>query len=405
MTHTPRFPDPASLFTVDRSGTCYRLTDPRWHGDDGSPLSLAPLPACRPEDIDTGERSLWRYAAALPVDRAHRVSLGEGCTPEVPLDWAGGRVRAKLEWFAPTSSFKDRGMAVLVSHLRGFGARHVLEDSSGNGGSSLAAYAAAAGLKGTVLVPEGTSAAKIAMVRAFGARVEVVPGTRDQVSAEAVRRSASIPYASHAWHPMFLQGVKTLGYEIWESAGFRAPSDIVMVAGGGSQVLGCHLAFSELRAAGLVDRLPRLWLGQPEHFSPIVHLVEGTRPAEAPSGSVPPPRTVAEGAAIDSPVRGPEVAAAVRESGGGAVAVGEEEIREALTGLLRRGLYAEPTAAVAAAALTRLRREGRLPAAGGEGQGRPRGQGASGAGEGTVLVLSGTGLKAADAMARALGAA
>ena len=113
-------------FVWDRSGVEYPLTDPRWRGDDGSPLALAPMRGLDPQQIDIGERSLWRYQAVLPVPAQHRVSLGEGWTPMLPLDWSGRRVHFKLEWFNPTSSFKDRGVAVMVSHLRGLGATRVL---------------------------------------------------------------------------------------------------------------------------------------------------------------------------------------------------------------------------------------------------------------------------------------
>ena len=179
----------------------------------------------------------------------------------VPLDWNGLNVHFKLEWFNPTSSFKDRGVSVMISHLRGQGATHVLEDSSGNGGSAVAAYAAAAGIRAKIIVPDSTSAAKIVQARAYGAHIELVVGTREQVSDEAIRQSKRIPYASHNWHPFFLQGAKTIAYEMWESLGFRAPDNVVLVAGAGSNILGCDIAFSELLQAGQIDRRPRLLVG------------------------------------------------------------------------------------------------------------------------------------------------
>lgn len=361
---------------VDRSGRRYDLGEPVWRGEDGSPLAVSALPGLHPEDIEAGDRSLWRYRGTLPVDPTYRVSLGEGWTPLVEVDWDGHPVHMKLEWFNPTSSYKDRGTSVMITHLRALGVRHVLEDSSGNGASSVAAYAAAAGMDATILVPATTSAAKVLQVRAFGAHVEQVVGSRQDVAVEAVHRAARVPYASHNWHPMFVQGVKTLGYEIWEMLGFRAPDNVVLVAGSGSMVLGCDLAFGELLAAGQVERRPRLLVGQPEHWSPIVRSLTGRDP-EAEPGE----RTLAEGAMIASPVRLPEVVAAVRRSGGAGYAVPEQEIRAALRRLAARGLYVEPTSAVAAAALDHFLRTGVI---------RP--------GETTVLVLSGTGLKAAEAM-------
>lgn len=370
--------DAPSPHLFDRSGQRYAVTDPRWRGDDGTPLALGPVPGLTPDAIDAGERSLWRYQAAIPVDPRHRVSLGEGCTPMPALDWDGTRVHFKLEWFNPTSSFKDRGVAVMISHLRGLGETRVLEDSSGNGGSSVAAYAAAAGMDATILVPAATSAAKVLQARACGARIELVDGTRERVSDEAVRRSEEIPYASHNWHPFFLQGTKTVAYEMWESLGFRAPDNVVLVAGAGSNVLGCDIAFRELLGAGQVDRLPRLLIGQPEHWAAIADAVNGVPPGSR-GPRVP---TIAEGASIAAPVRLPEAVEAVRRSGGAAVAVTDDEIRAAVRRLASRGLYAEPTSAVAAAALDRFLADGTV-----------------GPGETTVVVLTGSGLKSAEKMA------
>ncbi|GAA1932751.1 pyridoxal-phosphate dependent enzyme [Streptomyces durmitorensis] len=362
----------------DRSGQRYPLDEPRWRGKDGSPLAVSALPGLRPEQIDTAERSLWRYHAALPVDAARRVSLGEGCTPMVPVDWAGRRVHFKLEWFNPTSSFKDRGVSVMMSHLVAHGADRVLEDSSGNGGSAVAAYAAAAGIRAKVIVPALTSEAKILQTRAYGAEVELVGGTRDEVADEAIRQSEQIPYASHNWHPMFLQGTKTIAYEMWESLGFTAPDNVVLVAGAGSNILGCDLAFGELLEAGQIDRRPRLFVGQPEHWATIADTFNGIAPSSR-GERVP---TIAEGASIARPVRLPEAVAAIRRSDGAAYAVPEAGIHTAVRALSARGLYAEPTSSVAAAALDHFLATGDIAP-----------------GETTVVVLTGAGLKSAEQLA------
>ncbi|MCX0242529.1 threonine synthase [Streptomyces drozdowiczii] len=363
---------------LDRSGGRYPLDDPRWRGDDGGPLAVSALPGLRPEQIDGAERSLWRYRAALPVPAGRRVSLGEGCTPMIPVDWGGRRVHFKLEWFNPTSSFKDRGVSVMVSHLVAQGVDRVLEDSSGNGGSAVAAYAAAAGIRAKIIVPAATSAAKILQARAYGAEIELVEGTRDEVSEEAVRQSERIPYASHNWHPMFIQGTKTVAYEMWESLGFTAPDNVVLVAGAGSNVIGCDLAFGELLAAGQIDRRPRLFVGQPEHWATIADTFNGIDPASR-GERVP---TIAEGASIARPVRLPEAVEAVRRSGGAAYAVPEAEIHAAVRALSARGLYAEPTSSVAAATLDHFIASGEIAPD-----------------ETTVVVLTGAGLKSAERMA------
>jgi threonine synthase len=373
MSHTTS--DPC---LVGRDGRRYDITTPRWRGDDGGPLMMSPLPGITPEQVDTTERSLWRYSAAIPVDTAARVSLGEGCTPQLALDWHGRQIHFKLEWFNPTSSFKDRGTSVMISHLAGLGVTALLEDSSGNGGSSVSAYCAAAGIRAKILAPTTMSETKVLQCKAFNAEVELYSGTRDEVAAEAVRQSASVFYASHNWHPFFLQGTKTIAYEMWESLGFRAPDNVVLVAGAGSVVLGCDIAFTELLAAGQIDRRPRLLIGQPQEWAGIADSLNGS--SAAPHRMRTP--TIAEGASIAAPVRRQEVVEAIRRSNGAAVGVDDDAIRAALRLLLARGLYVEPTSAVAVAALEHYLRNGTISPD-----------------ETTIVVLTGSGLKTADAMA------
>jgi threonine synthase len=362
-------------YVDERSGASYPIDEPRWCGDDGAPLTVSALPGITREQVDTGARSLWRYRAALPVPIDAPVSLGEGCTPLVEKDWGGSRVHFKLEWFSPTGSFKDRGTSVMISLLAQRGVREVIEDSSGNGGASVAAYCAAAGIRVRILTPESTSPAKVLQSRAYGAEVQLVPGDRDATAAEALRQSAATYYASHNWHPFFLQGTKTLAYELWEDLGFTAPDAVVTVAGAGSTVLGCDLGFGELLAAGQIARRPRLLVAQPANCAPIHAAFRGATAAPVFSP------TLAEGTAIREPVRLPEVVNAIRRSGGDMAAVPEDAIVAAVRGLAAMGLYAEPTSATAAAAIDVFRARGAI---------RP--------GETTAVLLTGSGLKAATVM-------
>ncbi len=130
---------------IGRDGARYPLDEPRWRGDDGSPLLVEPLPGITRADIETTVRSQWRYAKALPLPLTP-VSLGEGCTPLLPVRIDGFELAVKPEWFNPTASFKDRGTTVMISLLSHQRVEAVLEDSSGNGGVSVAAYTAAAGI-------------------------------------------------------------------------------------------------------------------------------------------------------------------------------------------------------------------------------------------------------------------
>ena len=308
---------------------------------------IEPLPGIGRDDIDRSVRSLWRYQAALPISMKP-ISLGEGCTPLVEKIWRGNSFLFKLEWFAPTGSFKDKGASVLVSLLRQQSIDRFLEDSSGNGGAALAAYGAAAGLGVRIVTPAYTQPAKVVQMRAFGADVQLIPGNREASAEEAIRQSQTIFYASHNWHPFFLQGTKMTAYEIWEDLGFSAPDNVVVPVGAGSNVLGCEIGFSELKNAGQIARLPRIFGVQPENCAPIAAAVAQSND---PFTAKP---TMAEGASIANPIRLPEVVAAARKTGGGIVAVSESEIESALFELAELGLFVEPTSALTAAALNRL---------------------------------------------------
>ncbi|WP_067500177.1 pyridoxal-phosphate dependent enzyme [Actinoplanes sp. TFC3] len=368
---------------VDRAGRHYPLDEPRWRGEDGSPLLVTPLPGITRADIDLPVRSQWRYAAALPVPIEHPVSLGEGLTPLLPLDVDGLALHVKPEWFNPTASFKDRGTTVMMSVLRQQGITAMLEDSSGNGGSSVAAYAAAAGIAATILAPQSTSTAKIQQSRVHGAAVRLVPGTRQATADEAVRRSATTFYASHNWHPFFLQGTKLLAYEIWEDLDFTAPEAVVVPCGAGSLVLGLHAGFGELLASGAITRRPRLLVAQPANCSPVTAAFNAGAARVSAAAWAP---TMAEGTAIAQPVRDREVLAAIRESGGSMTAVAEQDIAPATFELAARGLYAEPTSSIVLPAIRTFREQGVIEA----GQGP------------VVVILTGTALKAADTVGRLL---
>ena len=383
-----------------RTGERFPLDRPRWRSDAGSPLFISAGPGIGPADLDRGARGVWRYRAALPLPIARPITLGEGGTPLLDADWAGAGTRLKLEWFSATGSFKDRGAAVMLSALREQGIDAVIEDSSGNGGAAVAAYAAAGGLSATIFAPASTSPAKLRQARAHGARVELVEGPREasQTAAIAASEAGGGFYASHNWQAFFLEGTKTLAYELWEDRGFRAPDAIVLPVGAGSLLLGLARGFAELVAAGSIERAPRLYAAQPRNCSPIdaafragAGAAAGTdAEAGAGGGADPDPDpwalaaerpvlpTIAEGTAIRTPVRLPELLVALRGSGGGTIAIPEDGIAGAHSELAARGLFAEPTSATALAGLRGLRAAGAIRD-----------------GEDVVVVLTGTGLKAA----------
>jgi threonine synthase len=365
-----------------RSGIPYSDATARWCGDGGDYLNLAPGPGLRRKDINPVERSVWRYAQAIAVDARSAVSLGEGGTPMLSRVWNGVPIRFKLEFMMPTGSFKDRGMTVMVSYLKSRGIDHVLEDSSGNAGASLSAYAAAAGMRCRILVPETASYPKIAQIAACGADVVTVRGSRQDVADAALRMSHEIFYASHNWQPFFIEGTKTLAYELWESLDFQAPDNVVTPLGYGSNVLGLERGFDELLRNGEIARMPRIFGVQAANCAPCHAAWQSGGETPVPVTVTP---TIAEGIASSQPTRLREVLHAVRSSGGAIAAVTEAEIVAALAALAHMGFYVEPTCAAAGAGLTQLLESGVI---------RP--------GETTVVVLTGTGLKSSERIGQLL---
>jgi threonine synthase len=275
----------------------------------------------------------------------------------------------------PTGSFKDRGAALVVGHLKRCGALGIVEDSSGNAGAAFSAYAAAAGLPCTIYAPASTSSPKLRQIEIHGARLRLVEGSREETADRArTCPAAEGVYGGHNWQPFFVEGCKTIAYELWEGLGFRAPAAAIVPVGGGANLLGIHVGFSELLRAGSIERLPRIYGIQAKNCAPLVAAFrQNARQAIAISARP----TIAEGITITNPPRGAQILAAVRESGGAMLAVEESEILAALERLLGCGLSVEPTSAVALAGLTRLIHQGDLP---------PED-------ESVVVLLTGSGLK------------
>ena len=271
------------------------------------------------------------------------IMLGEGNTPMIPSR-SLPNVRFKLEFLSPTGSFKDRGAVVLASLAARLGVRTAVVDSSGNAGTAAAAYFARAGIDCEVLVPASTSPEKLAQIRAHGATLTTVAGSRADTAAAAVdiADKPGVFYASHVYHPYFMHGVKTYGYEMWRQNGNVLPSAVLVPVGNGTLLLGCYLAFTELVAAGLADRMPAILAVQAAGCAPLAAAWDGRDPV---LGS-----TVAEGIAITAPPRAEQIVAAVRASGGTIVTVSDDAIVAGRRALAREGLFVEPTAAVCFAA-------------------------------------------------------
>ena len=269
--------------------------------------------------------------------------MGEGNTSAVTLQMEERVVVAKLEFESPTRSFKDRGAAVLVAAAVEAAATHVVADSSGNAGVAIATYAAHAGVGCEVFVAAATDPTKVERMRATGADVHAVAGTREEVAAAAAAHveATGAFYASHVWNPWFFEGTKRFVYELLEQVG-HAPSTLVLPAGNGTLVLGAWRALREL------DTSSRIVAVQAEACAPIATAFSSSAQHVEPVVNQ---GTIAAGIAIAAPVRGDEILEAVRATGGTCVTVSDDDLRAAVEALRGHGFDVEPTAAAPFAAL------------------------------------------------------
>lgn len=356
-----------------RCGSCGRTYDQGpaepWRCTCGRALDFDPPSsltggAPEPTTLDR-DRGLWTVEAFLPVGR--QVSLGEGWTPVVPApEWDAS---FKLDYLMPTGSFKDRGAAVTLSRAAALGVDRVVEDSSGNAGAAIAAYAARAGIEAQIFVPAEAKAGKLASIERMGAEVERIEGGRRAVADACQRRVSETGawYASHAWNPAFYAGTATFALELAAQRGWEAPEAVVIPLGHGTLFLGAFRGFRALKAAGWIDDVPQLLGAQAAGHAPIAERLHG------PSDGT---NTLADGIQIDAPARSDQLLEAIDATEGDAIAVSEPAVDQALQELREAGFDVEPTSAVGPAALRAYRDRGRLEA-----------------GSDVVVALTGSGLK------------
>ncbi|MDK2955852.1 MAG: threonine synthase [Desulfovibrionales bacterium] len=322
----------------------------RWVCGCGGLFDLDFAPSLDRDAVASRPPDMWRYQEALPASPASFTRLGEGMTPMVTLPVAGRNVLVKTDQSFPTGSYKDRGAALMISKAKEIGVTEVVEDSSGNAGAAVAAYCARAGIGCRIFVPESTSPGKLAQIQLYGARLERIAGSREQTAQAAVEAAGSAYYASHCYNPYFFHGTKTWAYEVAEQLGWSAPDAVVLPAGNGTLLLGAHLGFKELVRMGVLGSVPKLIAVQAQACAPLhqAYQAGSDQPAEAETSP-----TLAEGIAIAAPARGAQMLAAVRETGGSFISVGEDEISAALLEVGRQGFCIEPTSAAAIAGLAR----------------------------------------------------
>lgn len=319
--------------------------------DCGSALWIDAKKSFSKSDLITRDFTMWRYSKAYPLKKESiRITFNEMITPLATAKVGHFDILAKMDSLMPTGSFKDRGAVMVVNYLDSQGVKSISEDSSGNGGSAYAAYAAKGNLACNIFVPAGTSLGKTIQTRAYGARCFEIEGSREDVASAAMNSKVTHDsyYVGHNWHPLFIEGVKSIAYEIWEQCGYKAPDNFIAPAGNGSLLAGAYLGFMELLRGGSIGKLPRLFGIQTEGIQPFVQQFNN---AEIKIGST---HTLAEGIKIQRSSRINEIIEFVRQSNGNFISVSESQIEDAWHSMGKQGFFIEPTCATAFAGIKTL---------------------------------------------------
>lgn len=294
--------------------------------------------------IDTKMPGLWRYRNFFNIgENSPAIYLGEGDTPTVWANIHNHKVGFKLELLNPTSSFKDRGSSLLVSFLKSRGVNSAVEDSSGNAGSSFAAYAARANIKATIYLPGYASIQKRNQIQAYGAQAKPVPGPRSAAAEEALRAAESgVCYASHVYFPYGIDGFATIAFEIFDQVQ-QTPGTIILPVGQGSLLLGIIYGFSSLLHGGYIKHMPKIVGVQTRACAPIWAAYQyGAQGLSMITEG----ETIAEGVRIIHPLRGDVILELLSKYNGDMLAVDEDEIKSGQSELARLGFFVEPTSAV-----------------------------------------------------------
>jgi len=313
------------------------------------------------DQIAKGPATMWRYAPLLPVsDLANIVSLGEGFTPIVRANRLGARLGAKNllikdESLNPTGTFKARGMSAAISMAKELGAKKLAAPSAGNAAGALAAYAAAAGLEAHIFMPRDVPQANYIECRMCGAHVTLVDGLISDCGRIVAERKQSEGWfeVSTLKEPYRIEGKKTMGLELAEQLGWRLPDAIFYPTGGGVGMIGMWKAFDELDQLGWIDsKRPKMIAVQAAGCAPIVKAFEeGREVSEFWKGAT----TAASGLRVPKALGDFLVLRAIRESGGTAIVVTDQELLDAGQLLAEtEGLFVAPEGSACLAALEKL---------------------------------------------------
>ncbi len=290
-----------------------------------------------------------RYSSMLPIEPP--LVLGEGGTPLVERRINGLKMLFKLEYLNPTGSFKDRGTSLALAYARSLGYRVVVEDTSGNTGASVAAYASALRMKSRIYMPRTAPEGKKSLVKLFGGEVVEAPSrgkAAEMVLEEAGKRG--VFYVAHTWSPFYVEAPKTIVFEAYEQG--AKPDAVIAPVGSGGLLLGLYRGFRELLEYELVDAMPVIVAVQGYSNTPVYRAFYGREPGETGDSSL------ADGIMVPKPPRLDEIVKAIRDSRGCVVLVDNNDIKKSLSELAETGLVVEPTSATVVAGAQKALEDG-----------------------------------------------
>src|SRR5436190_265057 len=319
------------------------------------------------ESLKDRQPDLWRYREVLPVENDENiVSFGEGFTPLLHARRLGsqiglGELYIKDEGQNPTQSFKARGMTAAVSMAKELGVKKVAVPSAGNAAGALSAYAARAGMEAHIFMPKDTPRANVNECEQTGAYVTLMDGLITDCGAEVGRRKEAEGWfdVSTLKEPYRLEGKKTLGYELAEQMDWSLPEVIIYPTGGGTGLIGMWKAFDEMEQMGWIGpKRPRMVTVQAEGCAPIVRAFEA---GKSFADEFPNAATVASGLRVPRAIGDFLILDALRESGGTAVAVTDDELIRATREIgAAEGVFCAPEGAACLPALRKLMDRGEV---------------------------------------------
>jgi threonine synthase len=311
-------------------------------------------------DVSSGPSTMWRYAPVLPASAPSIVTLGEGWTPLIQTKRLGQRIGSEALWVKdeglnPTASFKARGLSCAVSMCVELGIKKVAIPSAGNAASAMAAYAAAAGIEAHIFMPRDVPQSNYIECKAYGAHVTLVDGLISDCGRMVAERGPQEGWfdVSTLKEPYRIEGKKTMGYEVAEQMGWEVPEAIFYPTGGGVGMIGMWKAFDEMERLGWIgSRRPQMIAVQAEGCQPVVRAYNENEPRSRFYDGA---QTLASGLRVPKPLGDFLVLNAVRESGGTAIAVSDEEMLDCGAQLAAdEGIFAAPEGAACVVAAQKL---------------------------------------------------